>query len=64
VNEVPAKSAQAIFGYPDELKFRSCMTLFASAAQGDASPGDGVFGAALARYFGGEPDPLTRARLT
>jgi len=64
VNEVRAKSARAIFGYPDELKFRSCMTLFASAAQGDAAPGNGVFGAALARYFAGEPDPLTRERLT
>jgi uncharacterized protein (DUF1810 family) len=64
VNEVRAKSARQIFGYPDELKFRSCMTLFASAAQAHAAAGNGVFGEALARYFAGEPDPLTRARLT
>jgi uncharacterized protein (DUF1810 family) len=64
VNEVPAKSARAIFGYPDELKFRSCMTLFARAAQENAAPGNGVFGAALTRYFAGEPDPNTCERLT
>ena len=58
VNQAEGRSAQAIFGYPDYLKFRSCMTLFAYAA-GD-SP---VFTAALARYFAGEADPLTRELL-
>ena len=67
VNQIPASTAQAIFGPPDELKFRSCMTLFAYAALGcgDASGAaeNEVFGEALARYFAGEADPLTRERL-
>jgi uncharacterized protein (DUF1810 family) len=59
VNAVEGRSAQAIFGYPDELKFRSCMTLFARAVTGGSEP----FGAALAKYFAGEEDPLTRELL-
>ena len=58
VNGLRGRDAAAIFGVPDELKFRSCMTLFAQA-QG----GDGPFAEALARYFAGEEDPLTRERL-
>jgi uncharacterized protein (DUF1810 family) len=69
VNRLEGRSARAIFAYPDDLKFRSCMTLFAHAAgadaarafgpQADATTGVSDFGAALARYYGGEPDPLT-----
>jgi uncharacterized protein (DUF1810 family) len=62
VNGVEDRSAQAIFGYPDYLKFRSCMTLFARIATED-STADAVFGQALERYFAGEDDPLTRERL-
>jgi uncharacterized protein (DUF1810 family) len=47
-------SASALFPYPDDLKFRSCMTLFAGVA---AEPG--TFTAALEKYCGGEPDPET-----
>jgi len=47
-----------IFGSPDDLKFRSCMTLFQRAA-----PREPVFGACLDRFFGGEPDPATLALL-
>jgi uncharacterized protein (DUF1810 family) len=47
-------SAQQVFGYPDDLKLRSSMTLFARAA-----PDEPVFGAVLDRYFDGEPDPRT-----
>ena len=54
VNAVEGKSAHEIFGSPDDLKFRSCMTLFARA-----SSDNGIFVAALAKYFGGKPDPLT-----
>ncbi|HXZ54798.1 MAG TPA: DUF1810 domain-containing protein [Burkholderiales bacterium] len=54
---VEARSAHQIFGSPDDLKLRSCLTLFAAAAS--PSPEDQVFSAALARYYGGEPDPLT-----
>ncbi len=50
----PDRSAHAIFGSPDDLKFRSCLTLFAEAA-----PQEPVFREALERFFGGEPDPAT-----
>lgn len=43
-----------IFGSPDDLKFRSCMTLFQRVA-----PQEAVFGACLDRFFGGRPDPAT-----
>ena len=48
----------AILGSPDDVKFRSSMTLF-----GRAAPGEARFGAALDRYFGGEPDVATLQRL-
>lgn len=47
-----------IFPYPDDLKFHSSMTLFA-----DVAPDEAVFQACLDRFFGGEPDPATLARL-
>ena len=47
-------SAEQVFGYPDVLKLRSSMTLFA------AVPGaDPVFGEVLARYYGGQADERT-----
>ena len=48
------RSAHAIFGSPDDLKFRSCMTLF-----GLAGPQHPEFRQALDLFYGGEPDPLT-----
>jgi uncharacterized protein (DUF1810 family) len=54
VLDANAASAAAIFPYPDDLKFRSSMTLFAQAG---LEPD--VFGAALDKYYGGEPDPET-----
>ena len=54
VNAVEGRSAHAIFGSPDDLKFRSSMTLFQVAA-----PNEPRFAAALAKYFAGEPDPRT-----
>jgi uncharacterized protein (DUF1810 family) len=59
VNRLEGRSAQAIFGYPDYLKFRSSLTLFAHAAAGGSEP----FGEALAKYFAGEDDPHTRELL-
>lgn len=50
------RDAHAIFGTPDDLKFRSCMTLFALAA-----PEESLFREALAQFFDGDPDPLTLA---
>lgn len=55
--QIEGKTAQAIFGYPDWMKFRSSMTLFDAAAPGE------VFGEALDRYFDGERDALTLTRL-
>ena len=58
VNRVAGRSALEIFGRPDDLKFRSSLTLFAGAA-----PDNPVFAEALARYFDGQGDPLTLAKL-
>lgn len=52
------RSAHAIFGSPDDLKFRSCMTLF-----GLAAPDEPLYAQALAQFFKGEPDPLTLAQV-
>nr|HET7859576.1 DUF1810 domain-containing protein [Caldimonas sp.] len=51
-------SALAVLGAPDDVKFRSSMTLFDAVA---AAPSP--FGAALDRYFGGVRDPATLAML-
>lgn len=58
VNAVQGRSIQDIFGYPDDLKFRSCVSLFASA-----TPDNAVFTEALDKYFGGQADPQTLQRL-
>ncbi len=55
---VHGRSAHAIFGSPDDLKLRSSMTLFQAAM-----PQQPEFGAVLARYYGGQPDPQTLALL-
>ena len=57
-NLVQGSSIEEIFGYPDNLKFHSSMTLFAQIA-----PENDVFAAALQKYFGGQPDKLTLDRL-
>jgi uncharacterized protein (DUF1810 family) len=49
-------SSPSIFPYPDDLKFRSCLTLFARA-------GDPACAAALERHFAGAGDPRTDALL-
>lgn len=50
----PTHSANEIFGSPDDLKFRSCMTLFR-----EACPGLPQFQQALDTFYGGKPDPRT-----
>lgn len=47
-----------IFGYPDDLKFHSSMTLFAAVAANEQ-----VFANALNKYFAGQPDSATLALL-
>ena len=54
VMAVEGRTIEDIFGYPDFLKFRSCMTLFAKACDGES-----IYQRALDRYFEGVPDPLT-----
>ena len=52
-----------IFGYPDNLKFHSSMTLFSVAAPATEPPWD-VFDRALEAHFGGRKDEATLKRLT
>jgi uncharacterized protein (DUF1810 family) len=58
VNAVEGRSVHQIFGSPDDMKFRSSMTLFARAKSGP-----GLFQAALDRYFDGTEDDRTVALL-
>jgi uncharacterized protein (DUF1810 family) len=51
---VGGRSANEIFGSPDDMKLRSCATLFAAV-----SPPGSVFERVLQKYFRGEPDGLT-----
>jgi uncharacterized protein (DUF1810 family) len=51
---VKGKTAFQIFGTPDDLKFRSSMTLFAQAV-----PDEPMFKRALAKYFDGREDLKT-----
>jgi len=50
-------SLHAIFGSPDDMKFRSCVTLFSLAAEDPDNP----FRQALDRWCGGQPDERTLA---
>lgn len=54
VLDVPGLAIGQILGHPDDLKFRSCMTLFERCA-----PQPEIFRAALARYYDGDPDRAT-----
>ncbi len=54
VNQADGRSALQIFGYPDNLKFRSSMTLFSRATEDNAP-----FLAALDKFFGGVADSVT-----
>ena len=58
VTEVKGRTVGEIFGYPDDMKFHSSMTLFAQAAEESK-----VFEDALQKYFGGERDRSTMERL-
>jgi uncharacterized protein (DUF1810 family) len=51
---IDGKTASEIFGFPDDMKLRSCATLFANVS----APGS-VFERLLAQYFAGEPDERT-----
>jgi uncharacterized protein (DUF1810 family) len=52
--QVKGRSAEDIMGYPDFLKLKSSMTLFAAVADGTS-----VFSDVLKRYFADQTDPRT-----
>jgi uncharacterized protein (DUF1810 family) len=58
VNLVEGRSIHQIFGSPDDMKFRSSMTLFASVAKDNQ-----IYKDALQKYFDGKRDALTLERL-
>jgi uncharacterized protein (DUF1810 family) len=58
VNAIEERSINQIFGYPDDMKFRSSMTLFAHVTSANQ-----LFKDALQKYFGGASDPRTLERL-
>lgn len=55
---IEGRNVNQIFGYPDDMKFGSSMTLFSQAA-----PEERVFRTCIDKYFGGVPDELTMQRL-
>lgn len=48
-----SSDATAVMGYPDDLKLRSSMTLFAQVSE------DPVFNAVIDKFYGGRPDTRT-----
>ena len=52
--QIRGRTAHEIFGSPDDLKLRSCATLFAWV-----SPDGSVFERLLDAFFQGNPDPKT-----
>jgi uncharacterized protein (DUF1810 family) len=57
VHDIAGRSALEIFGSPDDLKLRSCATLFASVSD------DQVFERLLEKYFDGQHDEDTLRRV-
>ena len=58
VMAVEGKTAHDIFGSPDDVKFRSSLTLF-----GQAAPDEPLFRDLLEKYYDGEDDGLTLQKL-
>lgn len=58
VENVQGRSVDDIFGYPDNLKFHSSLTLFAQA-----SADSHIFAGCLQKYFDGKPDAATLHRI-
>ena len=56
---IGGKTAHDIFGSPDDVKFRSCLTLFEIASP----PDDDRFAKALSRFYAGERDMQTLSLL-
>jgi uncharacterized protein (DUF1810 family) len=58
VAALTGKTVEQIFGYPDDLKFHSSMTLFAKAGEKES-----IFEIVLSQYFSGQMDSETIKRL-
>lgn len=58
VGRIDGRSAEQIFGWPDDMKLKSSMTLFARACDDNVD-----FVAVLDKFYGGEQDQATLARL-
>jgi uncharacterized protein (DUF1810 family) len=58
VTDIVGRTIEEIFGYPDDLKFRSSMTLFANV-----TPDNKIFTDAIEKYFRAAFDLLTLERL-
>jgi uncharacterized protein (DUF1810 family) len=56
---IDGRSVEDIFGWPDNLKVRSSMTLFTHATDDNAD-----FRGVLDKFYGGEEDPATVERLS
>jgi uncharacterized protein (DUF1810 family) len=54
MNAIEGRGITQILGTPDDLKFRSSMTLFA-----ECCPDDPIYTDAINKYYGGEFDALT-----
>ena len=54
VRRIEDRTASQIFGSPDDMKLRSCLTLFAAV-----SPHGSLFHELLEKYYQGEPDEAT-----
>jgi uncharacterized protein (DUF1810 family) len=59
VARIDGRTADEIFGWPDDMKLRSSMTLFARVSDDNAD-----FVTVLDKFYGGEEDPATVARLS
>lgn len=59
VARIDDRTADQIFGWPDDMKLRSSMTLFARASDDNAD-----FVEVLEKFFDGAEDPATLARLS
>jgi uncharacterized protein (DUF1810 family) len=57
VRDIVGRSALEIFGSPDDMKLRSCATLFAAVSK------DSVFDQVLQKFFNGQHDEETLRRL-
>ena len=59
VAQIDGRPIEEIFGWPDHLKVRSSMTLFARSTEDNAE-----FLAVLDKFYDGEQDPLTLENLS